>query len=617
MREYTKRAGGKSVTSRFEQSHVRLCFFMAKVYLFVQGPRSLLLPTAVQNLFRPGLSAPSGFPVWSAQPSYEILASVFGLLPPSNLALASRVCREWKKVAFQPLYHTVYLCLAVHLEQLAQRILTEDAASPTSVSAHLKGLAFDIKYMDEREEEMISEADIAHINAIIPHLAHLQSLSWNLMFVPQDPGTFQLFQTRCPKLTSVHIWIQDDIDFYGDQYTSLFGFKDLSHFSLSVRYLPSGFDTEQLEPLTSLLTRSPNISSLVLDLVSTDGESYYSPTALVSALVKIGSCPKPDSHPLRQFLIRHPGIEDIGFGLFEETEYGDVIDPAQVARLFPSLKHFEGPAFLFQPLVQSTLAEQIETLVILDARLQEGDIPLSNIYDKVSALPKLRKFGIWSSEIDEDILVNVLRTIVDAANQLEEVEIHADIESDYGEVMDLLAKLSNLRSVTFSESILPVFAENDDEEESDWDGLASKLRHTCQSYRLSTKRSFLTLQCVMLLDCDLLSCEVRAKYGGCGSEPAETTSLVLREGCDGRVRGHVIVGCLSLPTTSTSVYRCALSLFKSHPPSPRPRICEHALVHFLSLEMAARLRVLARVRVPQTPTRRICAPDRPDQSGTW
>ncbi|GAB1525339.1 hypothetical protein RhiTH_008498 [Rhizoctonia solani] len=440
--------------------------------------------------------------VSSALPT-EILASVFGLLPPSNLALASRVCREWKKVAFQPLYHTVYLCLAVHLEQLAQRILTEDAASPTSVAAHLKGLAFDIKYMDEREEEMISEADIAHINAIIPHLAHLQSLSWNLMFVPQDPGTFQLFQTRCPKLTSVHIWIQDDIDFYGDQYTSLFGFKDLSHFSLSVRYLPSGFDTEQLEPLTSLITRSPNISSLVLDLVSTDGESYYSPTALVSALGENRVLPrlrrfhvhghqdpnwttffeKPDSHPLRQFLIRHPGIEDIGFGLFEETEYGDVIDPAQVARLFPSLKHFEGPAFLFQPLVQSTLAEQIETLVILDARLQEGDIPLSNIYDKVSALPKLRKFGIWSSEIDEDILVNVLRTIVDAANQLEEVEIHADIESDYGEVMDLLAKLSNLRSVTFSESILPVFAENDDEEESDWDGLASKLRRTCPKLR--------------------------------------------------------------------------------------------------------------------------------------
>ncbi|ELU36144.1 F-box-like domain-containing protein [Rhizoctonia solani AG-1 IA] len=351
MREYTKRAGGKSVTSRFEQSHVRLCFFMAKVYLFVQGPRSLLLPTAVWYTWAPFCSLWFPSMVSSALPT-EILASVFGLLPPSNLALASRVCREWKKVAFQPLYHTVYLCLAVHLEQLAQRILTEDAASPTSVSAHLKGLAFDIKYMDEREEEMISEADIAHINAIIPHLAHLQSLSWNLMFVPQDPGTFQLFQIRCPKLTSVHIWIQDDIDFYA-----------------------SGFDTEQLEPLTSLLTRSPNISSLVLDLVSTDGESYYSPTALVSALGENRVLPrlrrfhvhghqdpnwttffeKPDSHPLRQFLIRHPGIEDIGFGLFEETEYGDVIDPAQVARLFPSLKHFEGPAFLFQPLVQSTL----------------------------------------------------------------------------------------------------------------------------------------------------------------------------------------------------------------------------------------------------------------------
>ncbi|CCO37555.1 hypothetical protein BN14_11711 [Rhizoctonia solani AG-1 IB] len=377
----------------------------------------------------------------------EVLAGVFGQLPPSNLAIASRVCREWKKVAFSSLYHTVYLCLAAHLEQFAKRILAEEVGSQVSIAANLKGLVLDIKYMDEREEEMITESDVANINAIIPRLTNLQALSWSLMFVPQDPETFQLFQTRCPKLTSVHIWIQDDIDFYGDQYTSLLGFKDLSHMSLSMRYLQRFRAHGHEDP---------------------DWTKFFT---------------KPESNSLRQFFTRHPGIEDLGLGLFNETEYGDVIDPAQIAQLFPSLKHFEGPAFIFLPIVQSSLTKQIETLVIVDDQLKEGDIPLSKIYDKTSALPKLKKFGIWSGEAEEDILVNVLRTVVNAASQLEEVEIHPDLEGDYNEVVNLLKKLSNLRSITLNESVLAAAAENDGEDEVEWSGLASKLRSTCPKLR--------------------------------------------------------------------------------------------------------------------------------------
>ncbi|KAF8753443.1 hypothetical protein RHS01_07130 [Rhizoctonia solani] len=85
------------------------------------------------------------------------------------------------------------------------------------------------------------------------------------------------------------------------------------------------------------------------------------------------------------------------------------------------------------------------------------------------------------------------------------------------------------------------------------------------------------------------------------------TSQVLREGCDGRVRGHVresfsdrfhtIKICGSTQWQSLDVGRCdhihivrsvyqrALSCFMSHPPSLSPRICEHAL---LSLGMAHR-----------------------------
>ncbi|KAG8684805.1 hypothetical protein FRC11_011575, partial [Ceratobasidium sp. 423] len=90
----------------------------------------------------------------------------------------------------------------------------EDAGSQFSISTHLQCLVLDIKYIDNDEEEMITESDLGNINAIIPRLIHLKCLSWNLMFVPRDPETFRLFQTQCLELASVHVWIQGDIGFY-------------------------------------------------------------------------------------------------------------------------------------------------------------------------------------------------------------------------------------------------------------------------------------------------------------------------------------------------------------------------------------------------------------------
>ncbi|KDN38136.1 hypothetical protein RSAG8_09732, partial [Rhizoctonia solani AG-8 WAC10335] len=347
---------------------------------------------------------------------------------------------------------------------------------------------------------MIGKSDLDKLNATIPRLTQLSSLSWNLMFVPEDPKTFKLFQTQCPKLDSVHIWIMGDIDFYSDQYDTLFEFKDLFHFSLSIQDMPPLFDEDLLDPLTSLLARCPQLSSLMLDIHNS--EFKYSPATLVASLGDEYVFPRlrrfyargcedpdwmeffenPESHPFRQFFNRHPGIEDLALGYYDETAHWKYIDPTEITQLFPSLKHFEGPAFIFKPLVLSTLAEQIEELVIADNSLRD-EVSLTDMYDRVPTLSKLRKFGIWAKEIEEGILVNMLRTIVNAASRLEEIEIYPEIDStNYREVMKLITQARGLRSVTLDDSILSAATENDGEE-LEWDAFALNLKRACPGLR--------------------------------------------------------------------------------------------------------------------------------------
>ncbi|CAE6466968.1 unnamed protein product [Rhizoctonia solani] len=425
----------------------------------------------------------------------ELLAGIFDHLSPSTLGVASRVCRTWKKVSFGPLHQTVYLCLAVHLDQFVQRICTEAVDSQFSIITHLRGLVLDIEYYENREDEMINESNLDSLNSIIPRLTQLEYLSWKLLFVPGDAETFRLFQTECPKLDSVDVCVYDSIDLYSAQYNMLLDFKDLSSFSLSLWDIPSRFDKDHLDPLVSLLARCPQLYSLILDF---KGEFPYSPTKLVAGLGDQFVFPQlrrfymqrsadpgwweffenPDSHPFLQFLRRHPGIEDLALGYVEETPYCKPIDPTDIAQLFPSLKYFEGPVFLFQPLVLSTLAGQLEKLIIVDSPLLD-EVSLSKMYDRVPALPKLRKFAIWADFTEEEgILVNLLRTVVSAATQLEEIEIRPDMDStDYNEVMKLIAQAPGLRSITLSESVLSLTSENG--EELEWNTFASHLRRMC------------------------------------------------------------------------------------------------------------------------------------------
>ncbi|CAE6410679.1 unnamed protein product [Rhizoctonia solani] len=429
----------------------------------------------------------------------EILAGAFGYLSPSHLAVISRVCRSWKTVAFPLLYKTVYLCFANHLEEFVQRVHTEEAENRTSVVTHLKGLVLDDACPEKYET--IEAADVDKLNAIIPRLTNLSFLAWNLCFVPKEPETFRLFQTECPKLRSVDLWIYGGIDFYSEEYDRLLDFKDLWYFSLSIWDTPSTFDEDQVEPLASLLIRCPQLSSIILDF--DHDEWRYSPSILFATLNSMAKLDQPfvfphlrrfyaqgcsdpewmdffddpEPHPFRQFFYRHPRIEDLALGYVYESGYWKEIDPTELPPLFPSLKYFEGPAFLFKPLVLSSLAEQIEKLIVVDNRLYRDS--LIELGDRTTMLPKLRKFGIWAAEVEEGVLVNTLRSVVKASNQLEDIEIHPEIDStNYEEVFSLITQVPSLRSVTLDQSVLSTAA-GDDGEELEWDAFASLLRRTC------------------------------------------------------------------------------------------------------------------------------------------
>ncbi|KAF8694339.1 hypothetical protein RHS03_08203, partial [Rhizoctonia solani] len=78
-------------------------------------------------------------------------------------------------------------------------------------------------------------------------------------------------------------------------------------------------------------------------------------------------------------------------------------------------------------------------------------------------------------------------------------------------------------------------------------------------------------------------------HGGCGLEPAETHEPSLARKMrrpSARPRDRWMLVVADHIHIARSVYRRALSLFKSHPPSLSPRIRGHTLVHVLSLGMA-------------------------------
>lgn len=132
--------------------------------------------------------------------------------------------------------------------------------------------------------------------------------------------------------------------------------------------------------------------------------------------------------PLRAFFSRHSGIQDLVLDSNHCRPYPGEIQPHDLSQLFPSLKHFEGPAFLCKPLVSSPLAGQFQTLVIMDEILYKGT-GLREIAEDGKPLPRLRQLTIsaWSAKRQVVLRVSALKTLLQASVQLEKLETNADL----------------------------------------------------------------------------------------------------------------------------------------------------------------------------------------------
>ncbi|KAG9093984.1 hypothetical protein FS749_013340 [Ceratobasidium sp. UAMH 11750] len=138
--------------------------------------------------------------------SPEIVERCLSRLPLRSLAAVSLASRTMHTLAFPSLYRTVYLCLAPHIENISDRIVSENDTARLQIGTHLRNLVFDDRYDDSEEDLGRSEA-LARFQSAIPKLKRLNSMSWESSWLPENPSVFQVFQQSCPELRSVSLHI--------------------------------------------------------------------------------------------------------------------------------------------------------------------------------------------------------------------------------------------------------------------------------------------------------------------------------------------------------------------------------------------------------------------------
>ncbi|CUA69187.1 hypothetical protein RSOLAG22IIIB_08317 [Rhizoctonia solani] len=420
----------------------------------------------------------------------ELLEAIFCQLSPSSLASVSLVSRDWRTHAFPHLYHTVYLCFAIHLEELALRMISEYDASPFPVTSHVKELVLDAEFLqtedmeeyleeDEDEAVRITEGHMDCLKILASRLTRIQSLSWKLLFIPEDMDIFDTFRAQCPSLRSVHVMMERDFFIGSEGYLSLLPFTNLTELSFSAMDIPWDFDEYFAEPFPRILALSPNLNTLKLDFESKSGEKRYNPDILIAALgdkqsfphlhtfhvrghattdwYEFFTYPESETHPLRQFIARNPGICDLALGNVPGGRlYDQTIPPEELAQLFPSVVYFEGPTFLLCRLVVSSIASQLESLSLnkFELCVYEDAGPLGELRDKIS-LPNLRKFAILAWECAESVHRDILETIISAAPRLEEIEAKDNQGFEENDILNKISGASRLRKLAISLFYVP------------------------------------------------------------------------------------------------------------------------------------------------------------------
>lgn len=180
-----------------------------------------------------------------------------------------------------------------------------------------------------------------------------------------------------------------------------------------------------------MIQASPNLHSLELTILTrpswngapwSDGSSSLSGVKVFNDLRIYRVCgtldldwrsffEAPETNQFRLFIELHPHLHTVTIISANRIKGYEDFDPQTLAHLFPALRHFDGPGFLCEAFVQSTLAARLETLGIVGRGSRNSEM-LSRIARKANVLPELRtlKFIIDDSSNFKDGLSAILAT---------------------------------------------------------------------------------------------------------------------------------------------------------------------------------------------------------------
>jgi hypothetical protein len=208
--------------------------------------------------------------------------------------------------------------------------------------------------------------------------------------------------------------------------------------------------------LLKLICSASNIESLTLEFEEEFGPSFkfWLPTELFSLLCEhhfpnlrylrivsrfLVPLDVPKARGLRQFLRNHQletiilDASSISFAPELTLMRGLLMSPKDIASLMPSIRHFEGPCVMFEALLRSKLAGQIEKLGLIESTSELGDCKevLSNLGRLTSTeLSRLKKLELCVSSIPWEDMLTGLAEFVEKTPMLEELVISDNQENE-------------------------------------------------------------------------------------------------------------------------------------------------------------------------------------------
>ncbi|CAE6430189.1 unnamed protein product [Rhizoctonia solani] len=405
-----------------------------------------------------------------------------------DLATCCLVSKYLKALATSSLYHTVYLGFAAHIDQIARRFAEEglavaQARGPTKprlakkcTSSYVRCLIFDdTRYTTlYKQDELLCDYSISDFQPAIIHLKNLTTLAWRSQWLPEKTALFSSLRAHCSQLRSVeiHNWyhmFEPTPDYYAD---SLFAFTNLDRLAINSKFLAHG-QSRLPESILTAIRSSPNLKSLELDLGEPNIETdrTWSPNKLFKEVglvfpelhtLRLGGRVVPQwpltlskpSTSLRLFFEQHQALQSISIawtpGLNEQSDLG----PEIVVTLFPSVRHFEGPAFLCVSVLRSPLALQLESLSVLDKYIGNSKAKhINELANAAESLPKLSTLNFYL-ESESQAQYRAIREISRVAPNLREVcvqGLHIDLKMS---IVEALRHASNLRKLTARVSLV-------------------------------------------------------------------------------------------------------------------------------------------------------------------